>query len=191
MKAKKYANGGPVDPKRKPVAGKKAVVKKGVSSEYEARREEARKKQEAGANLTRRQMEINKRVRMEQNPEAYSKALSAPAFYNRVEGGTRGISSAEIKSDAKGPVGAMTPEAAKTAEARAMKPSVTVQSTKAPAPAVKPGELKPETKDAIEKGKPRSVELGKKAADFTMEEARRKGWQLKGGGSLAKLMKRK
>lgn len=188
MKAKKYANGGPVDPDKK----KKVAAAKGkTSSAYEARRAESRKEQESGANLTRRQMEINQRVRMEQNPEAYRKALSTPAYYKPVGGGTQGISSAEIKSGAQGPVGAMTPEAAKKAEARATKPSVTVQSSKAPAPAVKAGELKPETKAAIEKGKAKSSELGKKAADYTMEEARRKGWQLKGGGSLAKLLKRK
>jgi hypothetical protein len=155
MKAKKYANGGPVDPKRKPVAGKKAVVKKGVSSEYEARREEARKKQEADANLVRRQMEINKRVRMEQNPEAYNKALGTTPQYKQVGGGAQGISTAEIKSGAKGPVGAMTPQAAKRAQSEAMKPPVTVQYTKAPAPALKPGELRPETKAAIERGKGR------------------------------------
>jgi len=155
MKAKKYANGGPVDPKKKPVAGKKAVVKKGVSSEYEARREEARKKQEADANLVRRQMEINKRVRMEQNPEAYNKALGTTPQYKQVGGSAQGISTAEIKSGAKGPVGAMTPQAAKRAQSEAMKPAVTVQSTKAPAPALKPGELRPETKAAIERGKGR------------------------------------
>jgi hypothetical protein len=155
MKAKKYANGGPVDPKKKPVAGKKAVVKKGVSSEYEARREEARKKQEADANLVRRQMEINKRVRMEQNPEAYNKALGTTPQYKQVGGRAQGISTAEIKSGAKGPVGAMTPQAAKRAQSEAMKPAVTVQSTKAPAPALKPGELRPETKAAIERGKGR------------------------------------
>ena len=155
MKAKKYANGGPVDPKKKPVAGKKAVVKKGVSSEYEARREEARKKQEADANLVRRQMEINKRVRMEQNPEAYNKALGTTPQYKQLGGRAQGISTAEIKSGAKGPVGAMTPQAAKRAQSEAMKPAVTVQSTKAPAPALKPGELRPETKAAIERGKGR------------------------------------
>jgi hypothetical protein len=187
MKAKKYANGGPVDPKKKKAAAAKAKT----SSAYEARRAESRKEQEAGANLTRRQMEINKRVRMEQNPEAYNRALATTPQYKQVSGRAQGISSAEIKSGAQGPVGAMTPEAAKKAEARATKPSVTVQSTKAPAPAVKPGELKPETKAAIEKGKSRSAELGKKSADYTMEEARRKGWQLKNGGSLAKMLKRK
>lgn len=156
MKAKKYANGGPVDPKKKPVAGKKAVVKKGVSSEYEARREESRKKQEADANLVRRQMEINKRVRMEQNPEAYNKALGTTPQYKQVGGRSQGISTAEIKSGAKGPVGAMTPQAAKRAQSEAMKPTVTVQTTKATVtPALKPGELRPETKAAIERGKGR------------------------------------
>jgi hypothetical protein len=153
MKAKKYANGGPVDPdkKKKNVAAAKGKT----SSAYEARRAESRQKQEAGANITRRQTEINKRVRMEQNPEAYNKALAVPAYYKPVGGGTQGISSAEIKSGAKGPVGAMTPEAAKRAEANAMRPAATVQPAKPSSAPRKPGELSPETKAAIEKGKGR------------------------------------
>jgi hypothetical protein len=188
MKAKKYANGGPVDPDKK----KKVAAAKGkTSAAYEARRAESRKQSEENANLTRRQMEINKRTRMEQNPEAYSKARATTPQYKQVSGRAQGISTAEVKGASKGTVGAMTPEAAKRSEA-AMKNRPTAPAAKAPvAPARKPGELSPETKAAIEKGKARSVELGKKAADFTMEEARRKGMQLKGGGSLAKLLKRK
>jgi len=188
MKAKKYANGGPVDPDKK----KKVAAAKGkTSAAYEARRAESRKQSEENANLTRRQMEINKRTRMEQNPEAYSKARATTPQYKQVSGRAQGISTAEVKGASKGTVGAMTPEAAKRSEA-AMKNRPTAPAAKAPvAPARKPGELSPATKAAIEKGKTSGAAIGKAAGEYTMDEARRKRMKLAGGGMVSKMIKRK
>lgn len=90
MKARKYEGGGPIGPKAK-----------GVSSKYEENRAKKQKEQQESANSFRRQMEINKKKRQEANPEGYSKAIAVPAFYNKVEGGTQGISTAEYRKPKK------------------------------------------------------------------------------------------
>lgn len=90
MKARKYEGGGPIGPKAK-----------GVSSKYEENRAKKQKEQQEMADSNRRQNEINKRKRMEENPEQYKKALGVPAFYKPVGGGTVGISSAEYRKAKK------------------------------------------------------------------------------------------
>jgi len=190
MKAKKYQEGGPVDPKNK----KKVAAAKGkTSTAYEKRREESRKQQEANANLTRRQMAINKANRMLAQPDIYetSQQRASSPTYMTVSGEKRGISSAERAGVSKGTVGSMTPEAAKRSEA-AMKKRPTAPAAKAPAaPARKPGELSPATKAAIEKGKTSGAAIGKAAGEYTMDEARRKRMKLAGGGMVSKMIKRK
>jgi hypothetical protein len=186
---KEYQEGG-IGPKKKKTV---AASKKKTSSAYEARRAESRKQSEENANLTRRQMSINRANRMLENPDAYetSQQRASSPTYKTVSGEIRGISSAERAGVSKGTVGSMTPEAAKRSEA-AMKKRPTAPAAKAPAaPARKPGELSPETKAAIERGKSSGASIGKAAGEYTMDEARRKRMKLAFGGMLPKIIKQK
>lgn len=70
--------------------------------------------------------------------------------------------------------------------AKAATPSRGVQKSGAPTPAPA---VSAEMQRRIEAGKPRSVELGKQAITFSMEEAKRKGYKLKYGGMMPKKKK--
>jgi hypothetical protein len=96
MKARKYEMGGPITPK-----GKDKGLTAKQRSTYELNREKKQAEQQEKADSTRRQNEIDKRKRMEENPEQYKKALGVPAFYKPVGGGTVGISTAEYRKPKK------------------------------------------------------------------------------------------
>ena len=96
MKARKYEMGGPITPKNK---DKELAKKQG--SAYEENRKKKQAEQVEKANSNRRQMEIDKRKRMEANPEQYNRALGVPSFYKPVGGGTVGVSTAEYRKPNK------------------------------------------------------------------------------------------
>jgi hypothetical protein len=98
LKPKTYANGGPItpDPRKKD----KELEKKQVSA-YEENRKKKQEEQVEKANSNRRKTEIDKRKRMEANPEQYNRALGVPAFYKPVGGGTVGVSTAEYRKPNK------------------------------------------------------------------------------------------
>lgn len=183
MKVKKYQAGG--------IGPKKAAAKGKTSAAYEKRRQESREQSEANANLVRRQMAINKANRMLEQPEAYatSQQRAASPTYKTVSGQKQGISSAERAGASKGTVGSMTPEAAKRSEAAMKKPATTAAPKAQVAPARKPGELSPATKAAIEAGKGKGAAIGKAAGEYTMEDARKRGLNLKYGGMIPKKKK--
>ena len=183
MNIKKYQAGG--------IGPKKKAAKAQTSTAYEKRREESRAQQESNADLVRRQMKINQANKMMANPSAYETALGragSPA-YKTVSGQMQGISSAERAGASKGTVGSMTPEAAKRSEAAMKKPATTAAPKAQAAPVRKAGELSPATKAAIEAGKAQGAAIGKKAGEYTMEEARKRGMTLKYGGMIPKKKK--
>ena len=183
MNVKKYQAGG-IGPKKKAAKGQ-------TSAAYEKRRQESREQQEANANLVRRQMKINQANKMMANPSAYETSLgraSSPT-YKTVSGEKRGISSAERAGVSKGTVGSMTPEAAKRSEAAMKKPATTAAPKAEASPARKAGELSPATKAAIEAGKGRGAAIGKSVGEYTLEDARKRGMNLKYGGMIPKKKK--
>jgi hypothetical protein len=183
MNVKKYQAGG-IGPKKKAAKGQ-------TSAAYEKRRQESREQQEANANLVRRQMAINKANRMMEKPDVYetSQQRASSPTYKTVSGEKRGISSAERAGVSKGTVGSMTPEAAKRSEAAMKKPATTAAPKAQAAPARKAGELSPATKAAIEAGKGRGAAIGKSVGEYTLEDARKRGMNLKYGGMIPKKKK--
>lgn len=93
MKARKYAQGGPV--------GK--VIKKKASSEYEAKRQESRAQYAESADAYRRQMRLNRAASAMRQGDAERSQRIASGFQGKHQ---TGISSQEVAT------GARTPEAA-------------------------------------------------------------------------------
>jgi hypothetical protein len=216
MKAKKYQEGGPVDPKKK----KAVEAKKNISRGQQIEREKMIRTRESEDRAAAER--IRSGVRSEVGPGK-----------GRPSANTGNVTLSMAKSQATTSAGSRTPDSrtsgtgkytrgqladqlsgkkmqpvyktgetmgyAKNREISAgpgytMKPEAPksrVAKSGVPTPSPKQTGLSAQTKAAIEKGKTSGAAIGKSAGEYTMDEARRKRMKLAGGGMVSKMIKRK